>query len=357
MGRRRAWWVVGAALFAAAGCAHSEDEWQAQLHTASDLRVKLDAEQAEAKKARADLDESTAKIEQLKQQLRTAGVDVANLNANLETQARASEDYRRHGEQLEATKRRFELLRAKLLPLGKQGLAVTIRNNRVVILLPGDALFDAGRETLRREGREMLLAVASLLRSDPGLSARAYQVAGHVDGDARRAAGSRIGFGLSVMRAREVVALLLQPADKGGGGGPNPSGWSAAGYGDADPLKPNDTPGGQAGESALRDRRPARRRGSARPQGAGPVATPSASPSSRSDSSSTHRAGRRRCGRSSPSWRPALLDTDGFRPHIVPALSPWRPRSVHGRAYRARSSTLENGRASAHLFDTVERSN
>ncbi len=243
MGRRRAWWVVGAALVAAAGCAHSEDEWRAQLHTVEDLRAKLDGEQAQEKKARADLDDTTAKIEQLKQQLRTAGVDVANLNANLETQARASEEYRRHGEQLEATRRRFDLLRAKLAPLGKQGLAVTVRNNRVVIVLPGDALFDAGRETLRREGREMLLAVAALLLRDPGLSARAYQVADHVDG---APAGGRFkdGFGLSVMRAREVVALLLQPADKGGGG-LNPSRWSAAGYGDADPVKPNDTPDGK----------------------------------------------------------------------------------------------------------------
>jgi chemotaxis protein MotB len=243
MGRRRSWWVVGAALLAAAGCAHSEDEWQAQARTVSDLRGKLDDQEAQAKKARVELDEATARVEQLKQQLRTAGVDVANLNANLETQARATEEYRRHGEQIEATRRRFELLRSKLAPLEKQGLAVTVRNNRVSVLLPGDALFDGGRETLRREGREMLLKVAELIRSDPGLSARSYQVVGHVD-VAPAGGPFKDGFGLSVMRAREVLAVLLQPAGKGGGG-LNPSRWSAAGYGDADPLKPNDTPEGK----------------------------------------------------------------------------------------------------------------
>jgi chemotaxis protein MotB len=37
---------------------------------------------------------------------------------------------------------------------------------------------------------------------------------------------------------------MLQPADRGGGG-LSPSRWSAAGYGDADPLKSNDTPEGK----------------------------------------------------------------------------------------------------------------
>jgi chemotaxis protein MotB len=48
-------------------------------------------------------------------------------------------------------------------------------------------------------------------------------------------------WGLSVMRAREVLAFLIDPTDKGGGG-LNPTKWSASGYGDTDPLKPNDSP-------------------------------------------------------------------------------------------------------------------
>ncbi len=245
MGRRRRWWwLVGPALVVAAvGCAHSEDEWQAKVRESDDLKTRLDTEQAQARKARADLDESTAKIEQLKQQLKTAGVDVSNLNANLETQARALEEYRRHGEQVDASRRRLELLRSKLSPFAKQGVAVAVRNNRLVVQLPGDTLFDSGRETLKRDGKEMVLKVAEVIRSDPSLSARAFQVAGHVDA---APAGGRFkdSFGFSVMRAREVLALLLQPADKGGGG-LNPSRWSAAGYGEVDPVKSNDTPEGK----------------------------------------------------------------------------------------------------------------
>jgi chemotaxis protein MotB len=248
MRRRRSWWswsVAGAALVVVevSGCGHSEDEWQAKVRELDDLKTRLDVEQTQAKKARGDLDESTTKIEQLKQQLKTAGVDVSNLNANLETQARAIEEYRRHGEQVDATRRRLELLRSKLASLATQGLAVTVRNNRVTLQLPGDTLFEAGGETLKHDGRAMLLQVAEVIRSDPSLSARAFQVAGHID-VAPPGGRFKDGFGLSLMRAREVLALLVQPADKGGGG-LNPSRWSAAGYGAADPLKSNDTPEGK----------------------------------------------------------------------------------------------------------------
>jgi chemotaxis protein MotB len=246
MVRGRSWWLSGVALVAivgASGCAHSEEEWQAKVHEIDELKVKLDAEQARANKARSDLDDSTTKNEQLKQQLKAAGVDISNLNANQETQARAIDEYRRRSELFDAYKRRIELLRSKLVALVQQGVTVTVRNNRLVVQLPGDALFEAGREGLRREGREMLIKLAEVIRSEPSLLTRSFQVVGHVE---QTAAGGRFkdGFGLSVMRAREVQALLVQPADKGGGG-LNVSRWSVAGYGDADPLKSNDTPEGK----------------------------------------------------------------------------------------------------------------
>ncbi len=245
MVRGRSWLLAGAlgVSLSLSGCAHTEEEWQAKLHEMDELRVKLVAEQDRANKARGDLDESTRKNDQLKHQLKIAGVDISNLNANLETQARALDEYRRRSELIDAYKRRLDLLRTKLAPLAKQGVAVMVRNNRLVVQLPGDALFDGASETLRREGREILLKVAEVIRAEPSLLTRSFQVVGHVDA---ASAGGRFkdGFGLSVMRAREALALLVRPADKGGGG-LNPTRWSAAGYGDADPLKSDDTPEGR----------------------------------------------------------------------------------------------------------------
>ncbi|MCC6556221.1 MAG: OmpA family protein [Polyangiaceae bacterium] len=242
--RSTSWLLISAALLAGSsslGCGYSEDEMQAKIREIESLKNQLSAEQAQNKKAKGELEEAAAKIEQLKAQLKAAGVDISNLNANLEQQARALEDFRRRAEQLEAIKKRFEVLREKLQALTKLGLNVTVRNNRMVIQLPGDVLFDSGRETLKKDGQDILLKVAEVVRNDAGLAARSFQVAGHTD-DAPLSGGRfKDNWGLSVMRAREVLSFLISPTDKGGGG-LNPARWSASGYGDTDPIKPNDTP-------------------------------------------------------------------------------------------------------------------
>jgi chemotaxis protein MotB len=247
MTRRRwtkGWVVLAAALLAGAGapgCGYSEDEMQAKIREIEGLKNQLTAEQAQHKKAQGELDAAAARIEELKKQLKEAGVDISNLNANLEEQARALEDYKRRAEQLEAIKRRFEALRSKLQALTKLGLNVTVRNNRMVIQLPGDVLFDTGKETLKKVGEDILVKVAEVIRNDAQLANRTFQVAGHTDGQPLQGGRFKDNWGLSVMRAREVLVFLVSPTEKGGGG-LSPSRWSAAGYGETDPVKPNDTP-------------------------------------------------------------------------------------------------------------------
>lgn len=249
MARSRRFWSVLVPLalagsFTLSGCGYSEEEMQAKNREIESLKSSLTAEQAASAKAKKELEEAAAKIEQLKTELKGAGVDISNLNANLEQQARALEDYRKRAEQLEAIKKRFEALRTKLQALTSLGLNVTIRNNRMVIQLPGDVLFDSGRETLKKDGEQILSKVAEVIRNDAGLASRSFQVAGHTDNAPLQGGRFKDNWGLSVMRAREVLAFLVGPAgDKGGG--LNPKNWSAAGFGDQDPIKSNDTPEGK----------------------------------------------------------------------------------------------------------------
>lgn len=230
--------IVGAT---ALGCGHSEEEMQAKQREIASLKSQLDAEQDQHKKAQAELDDAKKRVDDLKEQLRKAGVNISNLSANLEEQARALEDYKRRAEQLEQIKKRFEMLRSKLQSLTKLGLNVTVRNNRMVIQLPGDVLFDSGKETLKKDGEDILRKVADVIRGDTTLAARTFQVAGHTDAQPLQGGRFKDNWGLSVMRAREVLVFLVEPTDKGGGG-LSPSRWSASGYGDTDPVKPNDTP-------------------------------------------------------------------------------------------------------------------
>ncbi len=244
-------WSMAAALLgvlslgaSGVGCGVSEDVYNAKVREAEDLRNQLAAQQAQSQKAEAELADAKARVEQLKEQLKSAGVDISNLNANLEQQARALEDYKKRAEQLDIIRKRFELLRSKLQELTRFGLNVTVRNNRLVIQLPGDVLFDSGRDTLKKEGRDILKKVADVIRADPGLSSRTYQVAGHTDSEKLQGGQFKDNWGLSVMRGRSVVVFLTDSNKEGGG--LKPKNWSASGYGEEDPVASNDTTEGKA---------------------------------------------------------------------------------------------------------------
>jgi chemotaxis protein MotB len=231
--------VIPALAIAGLGCGPSEAEWQAQL----DKYNRLDQEHKQTLK---DLEEARGKVAQLEKDLQSMGVDInerdkklAGLNASLEEQARALAEYKARAHQLEIIKARFEALRRKLDELTRLGLAVSIRHNRMVISLPGDVLFDSGRDTLKKDGQEILRKVASVVKGDDSLMKRDYQVAGHTDNVDLRGGPFHDNWGLSLMRARGVLLYLVND------GGLPVNHWSAAGFADTDPVAPNDTADGK----------------------------------------------------------------------------------------------------------------
>jgi chemotaxis protein MotB len=244
--------LVGAILaVVTTSCGYSEDEWQRQLAKYRELQ---DTSQAAQAKLTKELEAERARVQQLSQELVNAGVDISKLKSNLdatgnqlnqmtltlEEQQKALAEYKAKAKQLELIKARFELLRKKLDALTKLGLAVTIRHNRMVISLPGDVLFDSGKETLKKEGKEILTKVATVIKADPSLLGRDYQVAGHTD--SKPYAGVfRDNWGLSLMRSREVLLFLV--GDKSTG--MPPANWSAAGFGDTDPVADNGSDDGR----------------------------------------------------------------------------------------------------------------
>ncbi len=224
-------------------CGHSEEEWQAKLKENQDLQSQLNAEKAAHQKSDSDLADATKQVDALKGQLKKAGVDLSNVNATLAEQNAALDKLRKDKEQLEAIRKRFELLKQKLEALTKLGLSVTVRKNRMTIQLPGDVLFDSGRTELKKDGKDILLKVAEVIRNDKDLNSRSFQVAGHTDNKPLGGGPYKDNWGLSVMRAREVLTFLVSPTEaKTGGGGLPADHWSAAGYGETDPIAGNDSP-------------------------------------------------------------------------------------------------------------------
>jgi chemotaxis protein MotB len=170
------------------------------------------------------------------------GVEFNSTKASLDEQKKALAEYQARAKQLEEIKARFEKLKSKLDELTKMGLAVSIRHNRTVISLPGDVLFDSGKETLKKDGKDILMKVASVINADQQLKARDYQVSGHTDNKPMQHGPFKDNWGLSLMRAREVLVFLV---DASKGGALPPEHWSAAGFAETDPIASNDTDDGR----------------------------------------------------------------------------------------------------------------
>ena len=257
----RCWYLVSFLALGLVGCGYSENEWQAQLAKYNQLSHQTDKEKADHAAAQQALDEQKQVVVQLKEQLEKMGVNLSSLSQqleqtgsqnkslakNLEEVNTALKEYQERAAQLERIKQRFEVLRDKLKKLTDLGLKVEIRRNRMVIRLPGDVLFSSGDDKLRDSGETVLNAVADVIRNDKQLSGRYFQIAGHTDNKPLK--GGRFGdnWGLSAMRARQVLLYLIAPVaakdakpNTESGGGLNAERLHVAGYGDTDPVVAND---------------------------------------------------------------------------------------------------------------------
>ncbi|MBI5535740.1 MAG: OmpA family protein [Deltaproteobacteria bacterium] len=252
-------WGLPVLAWAALGCGHSEAEWQAQLDKYNQQVMQTQQRDKKIAGLQQELDAAKQRVSALEQELQAMGMGLESkgktieaLNANLAEMKKALEDYKARARTLELIKARMIELRRKLDALVKLGLKVNIRKNRMVISLPGDILFDTGKTDLKEEGKQVLLKVAEVVRNDATLRERDFQVAGHTD-NAPLTHGPYVdNWGLSLMRARQVLVFLIAPdkvaKPKPGfpktepGGGLAVSHWSAAGYGETDPIVPNDAP-------------------------------------------------------------------------------------------------------------------
>ncbi len=229
---------------ASAGCGYSEEEYQAQVHSRERAEADLKASQKQIDDDKKKYMEAQAAQEKLKSDLKKLGVDLDAAKTNAENLEAAMKQYKDRADQLTAIEQRFRDLKTRLDKLNQVGLKVVVRNNRMVIQLPGDVLFDSGKDELKAQGKEVLLQVADVIRNDPTLSTRNFQVAGHTDNAKYPPTGAfKDNWGLSLARSRQVLLFLTATVGdktshdpkKQGGGGLDTKRWSASGFGETDP--------------------------------------------------------------------------------------------------------------------------
>jgi chemotaxis protein MotB len=185
------------------------------------------------------LDESTTLTEELKNELAALGKDVSDLTAakaelagSLD-QARAGLDDLRSAQAASiAQAALFRDIATRLRGMLDAGqLNIALRSGRMVLVLPADVLFEAGKAQVGSRGRAVVEGVGGVLAKVKG---RRFQVSGHTDGDPIRVSGFESNWQLSSARALEVVEILIHA-------GVSPAALSAAGYAEFDPVAANDS--------------------------------------------------------------------------------------------------------------------
>jgi chemotaxis protein MotB len=188
-----------------------------------------DARGRELTECRSDLAvEKTAK-EQSQKVATDASTTLAASSTELEAlrKQRAEADKR-----LAAFKEITEKFR-KMIDSGK--LTVIHRNGRMVVKLPAGVLFASGSAEISNEGRAALADVATILKQFPD---RRFMVAGHTDNVPLVTSPFKNNWELSTARAVTVTTQLISAGMK-------PDRLAAAGYGEYEPVRANNTDAGR----------------------------------------------------------------------------------------------------------------
>jgi chemotaxis protein MotB len=236
-------------------CGRDMDTARADLAHLNDAIARAQALADRQKKALADatgtstelqtkLDNAIATNAQLKQELERLGKNADALLAEKGGLASALRDAKARLEELRkaqaAAAARAQLYKDVLAKFRKMidagQLRIALRNGRMVIQLANDVLFDSGHTEIKPTGQQALAEVAGIFRT---IADRNFQVAGDTDNVPIRTDRFASNWELSTARAVEVVRFLIAQ-------GVRPEVLSAAGYGEFDPVAPNDDPGGRS---------------------------------------------------------------------------------------------------------------
>lgn len=204
---------------------------------ALDDNARLKAEMADHQKKAADTEKTLAdKIKELQAQLgqldETTKAEIGKVNKEKAATEAELAELRRQKEAAEKRIAAYKALQDKFRALVDTGkLQVVFRNGQMTLKLPSGILFPSGSADLSKDGEKALSEVVSILMQ---FKDRRFVVAGHTDSQPIKNAQFKNNWYLSTARANSVVQFMIKqqfPAKS----------LAAAGYGEFDPVSPNDT--------------------------------------------------------------------------------------------------------------------
>jgi chemotaxis protein MotB len=223
---------AGLAAILAAGCGVKKEVHQKALDDLAATQSQLaDAERDRDEKARqlAKLEKELAELQAQRDNLTEAERAATQRMQATEqelTELRKQRDAAE--ERLAAFRKLYDRFRA-LVDTGK--LQVDFRNGQMVLKLPSEVLFSSGKADLSDKGQQALTEVLNILVE---FKDRRFLIAGHTDNQPLRGGRFDNNWELATARALSVLEYMVKA-------GFDSKNLGAAGYGEWDPVAPNDT--------------------------------------------------------------------------------------------------------------------
>jgi chemotaxis protein MotB len=212
-----------------AGCVTQDTYRQKELE-AEKYHQDLKAESAK----RADLE---AKLKGSADELAAARKQVSGLQAEVNDLSSSKQRLELTKVELEKKSSEYEQLAASLQGEIRSGrVELSELRGRMTVKMKDKVLFPSGSALLNAEGKKSLQQIAAALQA---LKGKVVRVEGHTDNVPTRGGPFATNWELSTARALAVVRFLQES-------GVDPARLGAAGYGEYQPIVPNDTPEGRA---------------------------------------------------------------------------------------------------------------
>lgn len=249
--------VLALAALLPVGCV-STDTYRKKEAEAARYKADWEAEQAKARAVReqftalrGEFDGLQAELQGLQEKVKADEANLAARQAELKVSADRNAELQALVDELSKSKKRLEQAKAELEKKSAeyQALASSLQadieagrvevselKGRLTVKMKDKILFASGSATLGTEGRVALRKVAEALR---GIQGRVIRIEGHTDDVPTGGGAFPTNWELSTARALAVVRFLQEH-------GVDPSRLAGAGYGQYQPIAPNDTPEGRS---------------------------------------------------------------------------------------------------------------
>jgi chemotaxis protein MotB len=215
--------VVAVALVGLTSACVSQDKFRQKETEAEQLKARSAELEASLASSKGELEKERQRARELQGKVEELSKTKSSLESAKAELEKKSSEYERMAN---ALKGQIDAGRIELTEL----------RGKMTVKMKDKILFSSGSATIGKEGKEALRSVAEVLR---GVQGKVIRVEGHTDNQPLGRGTFKTNWDLSAARALAVV-LFLQES------GVDPTKLAGAGYGEFQPISPNDTPEGRS---------------------------------------------------------------------------------------------------------------